>query len=87
MTDIQINLTQAIPSLRLIETAVPHLSKQFLEWKNRRRLRSVFGRLTAEHLKDMGLTLNDVDSVLLLPLSRDAECELRNIADGRSGNW
>jgi uncharacterized protein YjiS (DUF1127 family) len=57
------------------------------EWRRRRSLRNSLYSLSADKLRDLGLTPGDLDEVLSMTLTKDASKILREAAAKRSGNW
>lgn len=57
------------------------------EWLRRREMRKAYRALSAEDLRDIGLTLQDVRAALLLPLGQCASTALAHVAQSRSGKW
>lgn len=57
------------------------------EWTRRRHIRIALASLSADELQDIGLIPDDLNQVLEMPLSHDANQVLRDIAATRSCNW
>lgn len=57
------------------------------EIRNRRHIRKSLGSLSSRDLRDIGLTVNDVDSANSAPLSQDAATELKMKARLTSASW
>lgn len=57
------------------------------EARNRMKLRKDLGNLKAHHLRDIGLTEQDVISAGYVPLSCDAAEKLVQMARVQSSNW
>ncbi len=57
------------------------------EFARRRQMKASCGSLTAEMLRDIGLTPEDVEAALGAPLDQDASDTLLRDAVARAGNW
>ena len=58
-----------------------------LEAIQRRRISTGIGHLSERHLRDIGLTRNDVSSIARLPLPFSAAHDFSETARSRAGNW
>lgn len=58
-----------------------------LEVIQRRRITTDICHLSEKHLRDIGLTRNDVSSIARLPLPFNAAHDLSRTARSRAGNW
>ena len=57
------------------------------ELHRRRKLKKELASLSPRHLRDVGLTPDDVESACSRPLARDVATELHHKAMLRCGNW
>lgn len=57
------------------------------EWGRRWQIRASCGPLSEAMLRDIGLTRDDVEAVLDLPLDQDASDQLVREAAARAANW
>lgn len=53
----------------------------------RRQIRRSYGRLSVDRLRDIGLTPNDLESALSLPLERSAAEALSKAVSGEEAKW
>jgi uncharacterized protein YjiS (DUF1127 family) len=54
---------------------------------NRQIMKASLEKLSDKHLRDIGLTRNDVSSIARMPLPSNGALELSNICKSRAGNW
>ncbi len=64
-----------------------HTGRMLIEAAQRRKLRNSIGHLSARHLRDIGLTKQDVASIKQLPLPFSSARELSEAARAQAGNW
>lgn len=57
------------------------------EATQRRKITASIANLSDKHLRDIGLTRNDVSSIARLPLPFSAAQDLSATARSRAGNW
>ena len=60
---------------------------QLSEWGWRRRMRKSLGSTSERLLRDIGLTLDDLEDALGQPLANEASDALLKAAIARAGNW
>lgn len=62
-------------------------ARRAVEWQRRRRIRIQYGRLSDANLCDIGLTPEDMERALSLPLWEDAEQALSSAAAAEAAKW
>lgn len=58
-----------------------------LEWRNRRQIARTLGRLPGSALRDIGLTMADVEAACADNFDQPASDALMRAARNRTGNW
>lgn len=69
------------------KTAKGLLQNLISQLASRWEVHQQMGKLSERHLRDIGLTPNDLQSISTMPLSVDAATELSVQARGQSRNW
>lgn len=92
MTRYSMTQTTPIRSARrrlagLLAPLRDHVSALILEWKSRRNITRVLGRLSETGLRDIGLTRADIELACTDRQDHPAEEALRIMAQTRTGNW
>ncbi len=72
--------------IRMLAAAVEAM-RRLREWNRRRQMMVACGPLSADLLRDIGLTPEDLDAARGLPLHRDASEQLRREAAVQAANW
>jgi uncharacterized protein YjiS (DUF1127 family) len=79
--------TSGFSRLAGLETLLDRTRALVAELRRRWQLHLSMGRLSARHLRDIGLTRGDLDAARHGPLSQDAATRLHIAAHLQSGNW
>lgn len=87
MAQTTIDQTDHTQRAGVVSRIVAYVVRLLVEAHDRRAMKSALGGLSDRHLRDIGLTENDVTSAVSSPLAEDAAAELELKARQRSANW
>ena len=79
-----LNPTRMTETFSELIAATAVMVRKFID---RRAIKAGLVQLSEKHLRDIGLTQNDVSSIARTPLPSNGALELSSICKSRAGNW